>query len=155
MTNVICPKEKQQMQKNNDQTGVLRRRFWVAPGGRNYARGRTCAVFVDIELARRFAAVVAKGLPRPLRGLWKVVPMNELELLAELKARRQRGYKSLKVGSGLNSDGSLRGFTFDLGEVIDEGKFFMFFRGLAEITDRERAREEGHADGGEVEGSGN
>jgi hypothetical protein len=138
------------MKKNTDKTSQLRRRFWVAPGGWNHELGRDCAVFIDVDLARQVATLMAKRLPPPFRSLWEVVPVHELDLLAELKARRNRGYNRLRVVSGLNPDGSLRGFTFDLEEIINADNFLMGFRKLAEITDNERAMEEGQGHGDEV-----
>jgi hypothetical protein len=109
---------------------TVKARFFASPLVWDPKEGQAVAVFLDRDKAES----VSRAAPNPPEEGWKVFPMNELELLAWLREKREDGISRLLLDPEINPDNpsTMGGYQLDLAELLDSGKTLSLFQGLAD-----------------------
>jgi hypothetical protein len=92
------------------------------------------AVFTERHRSR--AEAIAKATPNPPEGGWKVSPKSGLELLAWLKEQQADRVRQLLLDPDTDpDDGTLKGYSLDLAQLLNSGRTLALFNSLASLPE--------------------
>jgi hypothetical protein len=99
----------------------------------NLKGGEAVAVFLDRDQGEALLRVT----PRPPQGGWRLVALNELELLAWLREKRADGVSQLLLNATVNADppATMGCYVVELSGLLDSGNTLALFRQLADSHD--------------------